>query len=160
MWEEAGGGVYKFMLVLVFVVDLYTLSILSSLCCLYSSPHAEMCKPSLESSLSACTHKQEKLYGQFNWNAHCPEIRADTSTWLHLKDKAERHLVLIIVIKPVKQTWKSSSVCFHKYDSCNLKHCAQIWMDPLRWNDTGMDWLRTGHDPGQDRRFGPIQSGN
>lgn len=154
-------------------------SSLVTLCCLYSPARLalsaklifvcrpwlqrarpEMWKTSLESTLSACTGKQKnkkKLYRQFNWSVRCSEIRADTNTWFHLKDKAQRHLVLIIVINPVTQSWKSSSVCLYKYDycKCNLKHCARIWMRPWFWYDRGRSWLRTGHDPGQDRRLSP-----
>lgn len=179
-WSRRTEGKKRKLLLLF--IDLSRRSAPSSpetLCCLYSNPlvshfllnsslcanlgfnvHTEMWKTSLESTLSACTGKQKTqkiFYRQFNWSVRCSEIRADTNTWFHLKDKAERHLVLIIVINPVKQSWRSSSVCLYKYDfcKCNLKHCARIWMRPWFWYDRGTSWLRTGHDPGQDRRLRP-----
>lgn len=134
----------------------------SSLCAdLGFNVHALRCGKPLWNQLcqlaQANKKKQKKLYRQFNWSVRCSEIRADTNTWFHLKDKAQRHLVLIIVINPVTQSWKSSSVCLYKYDycKCNLKHCARIWMRPWFWYDRGRSWLRTGHDPGQDRRLSP-----
>lgn len=176
----AEGGRGREAKLLLFIVDLYRRSAPSSLvtlCCLHSSPlvshfllnsslcanlgfsmHALRCGKPLWNQLCQRTQaNKKKLYRQFNSSVRCSEIRADTNTWFHLKDKAERHLVLIIVINPVKQSWKSSSVCLCKYDSCkcNLKHCAGIWMKPWLWYDRGTRWLRTGQDPGQDRRLGP-----
>lgn len=133
----------------------------SSLCAnLGSNVHAPRCGKPLWNQLcqlAQANKKPQKLYRQFNWSVGCSEIRADTNTWFHLKDKDDRHLLLIIVINPVKQSWRSSSVCLYKYDfcKCNLKHCARIWMKPWLWYDRGRSWLRTGHDPGQDRRLGP-----